>query len=44
MRAQTTLRHARLNRQEIAGAHRDLGTFLTLLVGMAGSNDQDYAT
>jgi len=44
VRAQTTLRHARLNRQEIAGALGDLGTFLPLLVGMAARNGLDFAS
>jgi MFS superfamily sulfate permease-like transporter len=37
------LRHARLNRQEIAGSLGDLGTFLPLLVGMSAQNGLDFA-
>jgi MFS superfamily sulfate permease-like transporter len=37
------LRHARLNRNEIAGSLGDLGTFLPLLVGMAARNGLDFA-
>ena len=37
------LRHARLNRNEIAGSLGDLGTFLPLLVGMAAQNGLDFA-
>jgi MFS superfamily sulfate permease-like transporter len=39
-----TLRHARLDRHEIAGSLGDLGTFLPLLVGMAATNGLDFAT
>ncbi len=37
------LRHARLNRNEIAGSLGDIGTFLPLLVGMAAQNGLDFA-
>jgi len=37
------LRHARLNRNEIAGSLGDLGTFLPLLVGMAAQNGLNFA-
>ncbi len=37
------IRHARLNRNEIAGSLGDLGTFLPLLVGMAAQNGLDFA-
>lgn len=37
------LRHARLNRNEIAGSLGDLGTFLPLLVGMAAQNGLSFA-
>lgn len=37
------LRHARLDRNEIAGSLGDLGTFLPLLVGMAAQNGLDFA-
>lgn len=37
------LRHARLNRNEIAGSLGDLGTFLPLLVAMAAVNGLDFA-
>lgn len=36
------LRHARLNRHEIAGSLGDMGTFLPLLVGMASQNGLDF--
>jgi MFS superfamily sulfate permease-like transporter len=42
--AWTTLRHARLNANEIAGSMGDLGTFLPLLVGMSAQNGLDFAT
>jgi MFS superfamily sulfate permease-like transporter len=38
------LRHARLDRHEIAGSLGDLGTFLPLLVGMASQNGLNFAT
>src|SRR5690606_17302045 len=38
------LRHARLDRHEIAGSLGDLGTFLPLLVGMASLNGLNFAT
>ena len=38
-----TLTNARLNRNEVAGALGDLGTFLPLLVGMAAQNGLDFA-
>jgi MFS superfamily sulfate permease-like transporter len=38
------LRHARLNRNEIAGSLGDLGTFLPLLVGMAAQNGLNFAS
>jgi MFS superfamily sulfate permease-like transporter len=38
------LRHARFNRNEIAGSLGDLGTFLPLLVGMAAQNGLNFAT
>jgi MFS superfamily sulfate permease-like transporter len=37
------LRHARLDRHEVAGSLGDLGTFLPLLVGMAAQNGLDFA-
>ena len=37
------LRHARLNRHEIAGSLGDLGTFLPLLVAMTVQNGLDFA-
>ena len=37
-----TLRYARLDRREIAGALGDMGTFLPLLVGMAAQNGLDF--
>jgi MFS superfamily sulfate permease-like transporter len=37
------LRHARLNRHEIAGSLGDMGTFLPLLVGMTVQNGLDFA-
>ena len=37
------LRHARLNRHEIAGSLGDMGTFLPLLVGMTVRNGLDFA-
>jgi MFS superfamily sulfate permease-like transporter len=36
------LRHARLDRHEIAGSLGDMGTFLPLLVGMAAQNGLDF--
>lgn len=39
-----TLRHARLDRHEVAGSLGDLGTFLPLLVGMAAQNGLDFGT
>ncbi|HEV3142270.1 MAG TPA: putative sulfate/molybdate transporter, partial [Gemmataceae bacterium] len=38
------LRHARLNRNEIAGSLGDTGTFLPLLVGMTVQNGLNFAT
>lgn len=38
------LRHARLDRHEIAGSLGDLGTFLPLLVGMSVQNGLDFAS
>jgi MFS superfamily sulfate permease-like transporter len=37
-----SLRRARFNRHEIAGAFGDMGTFLPLLVGMAAQNGLDF--
>lgn len=37
-----SLRHARLDRHEIAGSLGDMGTFLPLLVGMAAQNGLDF--
>lgn len=39
-----TLKHARLDRHEIAGSLGDMGTFLPLLVGMASQNGLNFAT
>ena len=39
-----TIRHARLDRHEIAGSLGDMGTFLPLLVGMASQNGLNFAT
>jgi MFS superfamily sulfate permease-like transporter len=41
---QATVRHARLNRHEVAGSLGDLGTFLPLLVGMASQNGLNFAS
>jgi MFS superfamily sulfate permease-like transporter len=38
------LRHARLDRHEVAGSLGDLGTFLPLLVGMASQNGLSFAS
>jgi MFS superfamily sulfate permease-like transporter len=38
----SSLRHARLDRHEIAGSLGDMGTFLPLLVGMAVQNGLDF--
>ncbi len=38
----SALRHARLDRHEIAGSLGDLGTFLPLLVGMSAQNGLDF--
>lgn len=38
------LRHARLDRHELAGSLGDLGTFLPLLVGMSARNGLDFAS
>jgi MFS superfamily sulfate permease-like transporter len=38
----TVLRHARLDRHEVAGSLGDLGTFLPLLVGMSAQNGLDF--
>ncbi|TRZ75548.1 MAG: sulfate transporter, partial [Deltaproteobacteria bacterium] len=40
----SNLRHARFNRNEIAGSLGDLGTFLPLLVGMASQNGLNFAS
>jgi MFS superfamily sulfate permease-like transporter len=39
----SVLRHARLNRHEIAGSLGDMGTFLPLLVGMTVENGLNFA-
>ncbi|MFA5812389.1 MAG: putative sulfate/molybdate transporter, partial [bacterium] len=38
------MKHARLDRHEVAGSLGDMGTFLPLLVGMSAQNGLNFAT
>jgi len=40
----SALKHARLDRHEVAGSLGDMGTFLPLLVGMSAQNGLNFAT
>jgi len=44
LRLPGALRHARLDRQELAGSLGDMGTFLPLAVGMSAQNGLDFGS